>query len=73
MNYAERTLNDITKERQLGDFRTYDPRIAELDAVWKKCGGDSFEYGFDMFVLGFTRGRRCERNLLKKAKRGAAV
>lgn len=63
----------VQAERNLPDHRRYEARVCEIKELFENSRGSTFEFGYNMFLLGFTRGRSCERNLLKKAKRGAAV
>ena len=72
MTKSECALNTIQKERQI-DHGGFDLLVQEVNAVYDANSGDAIGVGFDLFLLGFARGRKCEQKLQKEKKRGTAV
>lgn len=70
MNNAIRTIQE---ELQLPYHTRYEARVSEVIELFDNSNRSPFDFGFNMFLLGFARGRKCEQKLQKEKKRGAAV
>lgn len=65
MTNAECALNTIQRERQI-DHGGFDLFAQETRAVYDANPGDVFGFGYDLFLLGFARGRRAEQARRRK-------
>lgn len=65
MTKAECALNTIQKERQL-EHGGLDLLVQEIRAVYNANAGNAIDFGTDLFLLGFARGRRAEQTRRRK-------
>lgn len=72
MNRVEIVLAELDKARsgKLGSLGGYELSLREINAVREhtQIPYDSYCFGLDMFLLGFVRGRRCEKSAQKRKK-----
>lgn len=72
MNRVKIVLAELDKARsgKLGNLGGYDLSLKEINAIREhtQIPNDTFCFGLDMFLLGFVRGRRCEKAAQKRKK-----
>ena len=72
MNRVEIVLAELDKARsgKLGSLGGYELSLREINAVREhtQIPHDAYCFGLDMFLLGFVRGRRCEKSAQKRKK-----
>lgn len=65
MTKVQCALNTIQKERQI-EHGGFDLFTQEIRAVYDANAGNVFDFGIDLFLLGFARGRRAEQTRRRK-------